>query len=306
MSFNRRERNGVFVLLLLLMTILCLNIFLPDIIEKEEYDFSRYASRVDSFYKAQKENSLRQKKIMETDPAINKTQIKNKGDFKPQYFKFDPNKLEKEKWKQLGLKSWQVKIIENYKSSGGKFFVKSDLKNIYGLDNQLYQKLKPYILLPDSLEKSSYGSQTPEKKTENKQLYNLNQVNEKELKEVKGIGAVFSERIIKYRDLLGGFSSKEQLREVFGIDSITYINLVKRLTLSPEPVNLKVFNINKATASELSNHPYISYKLGRAIVNYRNHHGAYKNKEDLKNIILLNQEKFHKIKPYISVSHGSR
>ena len=52
-------------------------------------------------------------------------------------------------------------------------------------------------------------------------LVELNMADTTTLKKVPGIGPVFANRIVKYRNLLGGFYAVSQLREVYGIDEET-------------------------------------------------------------------------------------
>ena len=46
-------------------------------------------------------------------------------------FTFNPNTLETEGWRKLGLSERQAKTIMNYRSKGGRFYKKEDLKKIY-------------------------------------------------------------------------------------------------------------------------------------------------------------------------------
>lgn len=50
----------------------------------------------------------------------------------------------------------------------------------------------------------------------------LNSADTTELKKLRGIGSKLSQRIVKYRTKLGGFSSKEQLKAVYGLSEETY------------------------------------------------------------------------------------
>lgn len=54
----------------------------------------------------------------------------------------------------------------------------------------------------------------------------INKADSIQFTQLYGIGKVFSSRIVRYRSWLGGFHSKEQLEEVYGIDS----NLLARIS----------------------------------------------------------------------------
>jgi competence ComEA-like helix-hairpin-helix protein len=63
---------------------------------------------------------------------------------------------------------------------------------------------------------------------------------------------------------------------------------------------VRKININTATKDDLKAHPYIKWQLANVIVEYRNQHGPFKNLEELKNIVLIDEEAFQKMAPYLS------
>ncbi|MGB0887203.1 MAG: helix-hairpin-helix domain-containing protein [Vicingaceae bacterium] len=225
----------------------------------------------------------------------NKYSLKEKS-IKPQYFNFNPNTISKEEWAKLGFKDWQIKTIFNYKAKGGSWRTKKDVQKIYGLSESAYTQLAPYILLPDSIAKK----ENQKKKKDYTIKVDINTANAKELTQLKGI---FSEKyaaiIIKHRDQLGGFTSKEQLKDVWNMTEETYNGLLPQVIIGKyEP---KQININTSSAQQLQQHPYIDWKIANAIIKYRNAHGKYKKVEDIKKIHLINNKTYLKIAPYLIV-----
>lgn len=212
-------------------------------------------------------------------------------------FKFNPNNLSIEDWVRLGLSEKQALTIKKYEAKGGKFFKKEDVKKIYSITEKQYSLLEPYIDIPsrnynNNKEFSEY------KKVENKKVQvSINVADSMSLLEIKGIGPAFASRIVKYRNRLGGFVNKDQLREVFGIDSAKFDQIKDQLIIDEE--NIQFININQVTFEDLKRNPYLSYKQMNAIVAYRKQHGEYKSLDDLKKIIVLNQDVINKITPYI-------
>lgn len=211
------------------------------------------------------------------------------------YFDFNPNTISKSEWKKLGFKAWQIKTIFNYKSKGGSWKSKADVAKIYGLDNSDYQKLAPYILLPDKADKKEY---TSNKKDYTKKI-NVNSANAKELTNLKGINSEkYAAIIIKYRNSLGGFIHKEQLKEVWNLKEETYLGFIQQVELGTASPNK--ININKTTLEQLKTHPYIDWKTANAIIKYKKANGAYKKIEDIKKIHLISNETYLKIAPYLT------
>ncbi|MBL4670172.1 MAG: helix-hairpin-helix domain-containing protein [Flavobacteriales bacterium] len=215
---------------------------------------------------------------------------------KIEYFEFNPNIISKSEWKQLGFNDWQIKNIFNYKSKGGSWRSKADVQQLYGLDEADYYKLEPYILLPDKAEKKQY---TSNKKDYTKKV-DINAATVKELTNLKGINSEkYAAIIIKHRDKIGGFTSKEQLKEVWSMTNETYNGFISQVIIGDyEPSQV---NINSSSASQLQNHPYINWKTAKAIFKYRKANGNYKKVEEIKKIHLINKKTYLKILPYLEV-----
>lgn len=130
-----------------------------------------------------------------------------------------------------------------------------------------------------------------------KLMLNINTTDSLDLMSIPGIGEVYASRIIKYRDLLGGYYYKDQLYEVYGMDSSLVLSIQQYVWIDKSEIHR--INVNKSTMKQLYSHPYISYKLAKLIVKYREHHGFYTNIEDLKKIPLIDGQLFRKIVVYL-------
>ena len=125
----------------------------------------------------------------------------------------------------------------------------------------------------------------------------LNAADSAQLTTVRGIGASFAIRIIRYRNRIGGFYKKEQLKEVYELDSTKYEEIKDQLTVNPSAV-IKV-NINTISFASLRQSPYLSYKQASAIIEYRTQHGSYSSIDDVGNVAIITPDVLHKIEPYI-------
>jgi DNA uptake protein ComE-like DNA-binding protein len=125
----------------------------------------------------------------------------------------------------------------------------------------------------------------------------LNTADSAQLTTVRGIGASFAIRIIRYRNRIGGFYNKEQLKEVYELDSAKYAEIKGQLTVNPSSV-IKV-NINAISFASLRQSPYLSYKQASAIIEYRTQHGNYNSIDDVGNVAIITPDVLHKIEPYI-------
>eukprot|EP01012_Entosiphon_sulcatum_P012591 TRINITY_DN17919_c0_g1_i1.p1 TRINITY_DN17919_c0_g1~~TRINITY_DN17919_c0_g1_i1.p1 ORF type:complete len:303 (-),score=34.75 TRINITY_DN17919_c0_g1_i1:302-1087(-) len=216
-------------------------------------------------------------------------------------FNFDPNTLDADGWQTLGLSPKQAKAIINYTAKGGKFYKPDDLQKMYTISPEMYKKILPYVKIADQGLNNSKKYAPFEKKEYVKKaavIVDINIADSAQLDEIKGIGGAFANRILKYRERLGGFYKKEQLMEVYGLDSARYAEIKDQISISNVP--LKTININTAAFNDLRRNPYLSYKQINAVIQYRKQHGNYAGLADLKKVVILNQQVIDKIAPYIS------
>lgn len=199
-------------------------------------------------------------------------------------FKFNPNNATTGQLEQLGLTVHQANTIKNYTAKGGRFYHASDLKKIYGITDSDYMHLAPYINIPE-------GSIKP------KIVIELNLSDSAGLTTVEGIGPAFAKRILSYRERLGGFIHKEQLKEVFGVDELKYKEIAPQVKV--DSGRIRKININTISFDKLRLMPYLNYKQVNALVEYRKQHGDYIAINDLKNIAIIDEQILRKIEPYI-------
>ncbi len=127
----------------------------------------------------------------------------------------------------------------------------------------------------------------------------LNSADTTALMQLKGIGKVFASRIIKYRDMLGGFTSKDQLKEVYGVDSVLYQSIQAFISVNPDAI--QKININFADVQLMGKHPYLHYDKAKEIINYRKQAGNFERIEDVRNAVFITDEQYKKLKPYLSL-----
>jgi competence ComEA-like helix-hairpin-helix protein len=215
-------------------------------------------------------------------------------------FPFDPNTLPEEGWQRLGLRPRTVKTILNYRSKGGRFYKPEDLKKIWGLPAGFYDRVQAFIRIPVAkLEAAPNNFKTPyEKKEPTVTVVDINTADTSTLIALPGIGSKLANRIVAFRERLGGFHSVNQLSETYGLPDSTFQKLKPRLQVHGD---LKKWNINTATKDELKTHPYVKWQLANLIVEYRAQHGLFKNLDELKNIMLIDEAVYNKIAPYLTI-----
>ena len=127
--------------------------------------------------------------------------------------------------------------------------------------------------------------------------FELNSADSLDLVQLYNIGPVVARRILKYRSLLGGYVRREQLREVYGIDSARYNDIAPHLTVDPSRIT--PIDINTADIDRLKRHPYLDYYQAKAIIRLREERGAYAGVRDILNIPIIDSETFTRIEPYL-------
>lgn len=233
------------------------------------------------------------------DTIQNKKYSQEPSVLKP--FVFNPNTLNEAGWLKLGLKARTVKTILNYRNKGGRFYKKEDVKKMYSLHEKEYAQLAPYISIPQKEYTNSYpkSDYAQKKEEQSKLIVDINTATAQEFEALYGIGEKLASNILKYRKMLGGFATINQLQEVYGIRPETFANIKKQLRCNPS--NLIKININEATYNEMKAHPYLRDKdWALAITKFRKEQGyEIKQLQDLLQIEGMNKETYNKIVPYL-------
>jgi competence protein ComEA len=125
----------------------------------------------------------------------------------------------------------------------------------------------------------------------------LNTCDSTSLEALPGIGPVLSARIIKYRNLLGGYASAQQLKEVYGLTEETF-SLVSR-SVKADPLLIRKININMAEYRQLIRMPYFEKNEVSAVLKYRTVKGRINGIEDLIDNKLITEEKAERVKWYL-------
>jgi len=128
-------------------------------------------------------------------------------------------------------------------------------------------------------------------------LLNLNLSDSLELIKIDGVGPVLSRRIVKYRNLIGGFVCKEQLLEVYGINEDNYEKISRQVYI--DTAGIRYIHLNTADISTLSRHPYLDDYQVRAIISFRKINGRFAYVGQLLEENLLPEETYNRIRNYL-------
>lgn len=311
---SKKGRTGTLALLLILAVCIVAPFVTPLFIKTKKYDHSEFEKQIASLKIKPADSTIKYRNKFDDDkdnyqpynePAERKYTGPSQQERNGELFYFDPNILDEAGWRRLGLRDKTIATVKNYVSKGGKFYKPEDIKKIWGLNEELADKLIPYIQI-EKIEFADNGQYVKtektffEKKAYTAPVVDINTADTTAFIALPGIGGKLAQRIITFRDKLGGFYKIEQVGETFGLPDSTFQKIKPRLALNNTSV--KQININTATVDELKTHPYLRYAVGNAIVQYRSQHGNFTSVNDLKKIAVVTEEIFSKSLPYLRVN----
>jgi competence protein ComEA len=335
LTFTRKERFGVLFLLLVISILFILPYFFkpsvgdpdPAAYEKMKDKIRNFESRArDSSQTAfdQERYSFQKKSEREPHPGGYISSVQK------ELFYFDPNTIEAGDWQRLGLPDHLIRTILHYIERGGRFRDAEDLKKMYGLHAEDYQRLLPFVRIVKERDHfvsrpSNEGKHASEftdaiktdsiysarlsgvsgrsafsytgKKME---ITDINQADLAAWSRLPGIGEKLAARIIHFREKLGGFFQVDQVGETFGLPDSTFQKIKPFLRLTNG--SWIRIDVNSATKEVLESHPYIRWPLARAITEYRLQHGVYHSVDELLQIATMDSIKLEKLRPYLRIS----
>ena len=186
------------------------------------------------------------------------------------------------------------------------------IKSLHSLLTEGYQR---FVFNPDRFEISSeekkvidttrieeiqIGTITNKITSPNEPIYkrDLNRASATDLKKIRGIGPVLSERIIKYGHSLNGYSDINQLYRVYGLDSVVVDRIKEAFEIRSDTII--PMNIRLASREELSTLPYLSQSEIDWLISLRNRPEGLGSKEFVTNLLLKTLNKNEKLLVYLT------
>ena len=290
--YSKSERRAVYVLLVLIAVLVVSMVFIP----KQQTSSRIVGSNPDS---------LEQKK---STPEITRGSENSNPDSKVELFSFEPNLADSLDFIRLGLSKYVVRNIIKYRQKGGRFITPEAFSRIYGLTEEKFVELKPYISISEAFTKKPVmvsRVRFPEKQVKKDTLkrtfkypvgvrVDVNLADTSELKKIPGIGRGIASRIVRYRTCLGGFYSLEQLLEVEFVTP----EMLEWFTLGDE--SIRKLEINKASLEQLRSHPYLNFYQAKAIVEHRRKRGDIKSLSQISLYEEFTEKDLQRLSAYVS------
>jgi DNA uptake protein ComE-like DNA-binding protein len=209
---------------------------------------------------------------------------------------FDPNTASREVLMQTGISPQAVNSVIAYREAGGVFRTSSDLKRMYGLTLDEYEGLLPKIRIDSSfrLTRSDRAGEEIEKLEE---IKNINLAEFRDIVGIEGVDGKLASRILKYRDLLGGFHSPDQLKEVYDLPD-NLIGVMDSLFIY-DTTDIRRISLSTAGYKEFLRHPYLGNEQVDAIMELRKFSMGKPEIKDFINSGILETGTIQRILPYI-------
>ncbi|WP_299674791.1 helix-hairpin-helix domain-containing protein [uncultured Tenacibaculum sp.] len=286
--YSKSQRNGILFLALLIILFQLLYFFIDVSPESElpinTEEIVRLQSEIDSLRK-------------EKEERLNKI------------YPFNPNYISDFKGEKLGMSLQEIDRLHAFRKQNKFVNSASEFQSVTKVSDSLLNVISPYFKFPDwVVKKQKHKSKqtlttsviVEDNETAEKEIStnDINKANVNDFTIVNGVGEVISKRIIKYRSKLKGFSFKDQLYEIWGLEKELADEILKTFIIKEKP-NIEKINVNTASFKEILNLPYIDYNLCKKIFDYRDEVAELQDIKELRNIKDFPQNKYDRIVLYL-------
>jgi DNA uptake protein ComE-like DNA-binding protein len=281
--YSNSDRNGILFLAIIIVALQFIYFFVDfskeNLTEEQSTELLQFQQEIDSLKKVVQEDS------------------------KPKIFPFNPSFLTDYRGYQLGMSTEEIDKLLQHRAAGKFINSSEEFQQVTGVSDSLLKTIEPYFKFPDWVvnnQKKTNSNQNLKTVTNSTpiEIRDLNAASAKDLTVINGIGEKLANRIISYRNRLGGYSLNNQLYEVYYLDKEVADRVLKQFQVLSKPTIAKI-NINTATFKEVLSIVYIDYDLTKKIFEYRDEVAEIQSLDELKKIEGFPIEKFNRIALYL-------
>lgn len=293
--FTKNQRNGIFLLVVIIVIIQCLYIFIvpiaigisSDDIQVDQNELERFQKEVDSL------------KLVEIEKR------------KPKIYPFNPNYITDYKGYTLGMSNEEIDRLLNFRKQDKWINSAQQFQDVTKVSDSLLAVISPYFKFPDWVTNPKPKTDWVEySKTNSDRTYtaktydqkiDLNKSTAEQLQKVNGIGIALSDRIIKYRNKFsGGFIADVQLQDIYGLTPEVIERITNDFTVkTPRPI--QKINLNTATKEQLVTIQHIDYEIAHYIIEQRTLRDGFKSLDELTKVKAFPSNKIEIIKLYLTL-----
>jgi len=281
-AFTKKQRNGIFVLLSLIVffQILYFTIDFNDDLNVDESVIKQFEQELDS---------LKQLKLAQKNPTI---------------YPFNPNFITDYKGYTLGMTNEEIDRLHQFRAKNQWINSAEQFQQVTQISDSLLEIIAPYFKFPEWVTQpkpkpiaQKFDDSTPKSF---EQKIDLNQATSSQLQAVYGVGKVLSQRIIDYRAKNGGFAAMVELQEIYGLSQEVIQRISNNFTVKT-PRHINRINLNKANRDELVTIKYIDYEVAFNIIEERTLREGFKSLDELTKVEGFPVHKFDIIKLYLTI-----
>ena len=216
-------------------------------------------------------------------------------------YPFNPNFISDYKGFKLGLTTAQLDKLQAFRAAGKYVNSAEEFQRVTGISDSLLHRIAPAFRFPEWVKNKRKES---EQKTaaQHFEKQDINTATQEELMKIYGIGEGFSNRILKYKEKLQGFTYIDQVAEVYGLEKEVYERVAARFEVKTPPVIVKK-DLNTISRYDLSKIPYIKYGESNKIIGLRSEVGMFKHLDDLLQIEGFDEARIKRLALYLYVGN---
>lgn len=291
--FTKNQRNGIFLLLALIILFQCAYFFI---------DFSTEDIQVNS-------NELQ--KFQEEIDSLKLVEIENN---KPIIYPFNPNYITDYKGYSLGMSNEEIDRLLAFRKKDQWINSAQQFQDVTQVSDSLLAVISPYFKFPDwvtnpksksnsnwvDYSKTNTARNFPAKTYDQK--IDLNTATAIQLQKVNGVGEKLSDNIIKLRNkFVGGFIADVQLQDVYGLTPEVIERITNDFTVKT-PRQVQKIALNTATKEQLVTVQHIDYEIAHYIIEQRTLRDGFKSLDELTKVKNFPVQKIEIIKLYLTLN----